>query len=272
MPQASLSFRLSAATAIDRGDRRYQQDQVEVIPHPKVPGCLLAVVADGMGGKSGGRKASDQVQLVARQLFERFAPGRDSAAELLRNVVLESHLMIRLTAITSEQEPHSTIAAAMVLPNRECHIAHVGDSRVYVFRGPAMLMRTFDHSLVQRMVEQGSITESQALTHPQSNLLTGCLGGTEDPPVTLARMDRLDIGDSLMLCSDGLWHYFTSRELGTIVNALKPTDAVKMLIQKARQRAQGSGDNLSIALVKLDTLTDQPPATAPAPTLTGSLR
>jgi serine/threonine protein phosphatase PrpC len=67
-------------------------------------------------------------------------------------------------------------------------------------------------------------------------------------------MDRLESGDSLLVCSDGLWHYFTSRELGTIVNALKPRDASKMLISKARQRARGGGDNLSLALVRLDTL------------------
>ena len=157
MSSQSLGHRLSAATGIDRGDRLYQQDQVEVYPHPRAAGCLLAVLADGMGGKSGGRKAADQVLLIARQLFERFVPGRDPAAELLKQIVQESHLMIRLTAITSEQEPHSTIAAALVLPNRECHIIHAGDSRVYVFRGSQLLIRSMDHSLVQRLVEQGEI-------------------------------------------------------------------------------------------------------------------
>ncbi|MCK6425352.1 MAG: protein phosphatase 2C domain-containing protein [Burkholderiaceae bacterium] len=254
MTTSSLGYRLSAATGIDRGDRLYQQDQVEVYVHPRVPGCLLAVLADGMGGKSGGRKAADQVLLIARQLFERFAPGRDNAQELLRRLVQESHLMIKLTAITSEQEPHSTIAAALVLPNRECHIAHAGDSRVYVFKGAQMQMRTLDHSLVQRMVEQGQISEEEANDHPHANLLTGCLGADEDPPLTFARIDQLDIGDAVLVCSDGLWHYFTARELGTITNALRPRDASKMLINKARQRARGGGDNLSLALVRVDPL------------------
>jgi serine/threonine protein phosphatase PrpC len=164
--------------------------------------------------------------------------------------------MIKLTAITSEQEPHSTIAAGLVLPNRECHMIHAGDSRVYLFRGADMLMRTFDHSLVQRMVEQGELTEEEANDHPHSNLLTGCLGADEDPPMSLARVDRLELGDTLLVCSDGLWHYFTPRELGTIANALRPRDASKMLISKARQRARGGGDNLSLALVKLDALAE----------------
>ncbi|PXW98618.1 serine/threonine protein phosphatase PrpC [Sphaerotilus hippei] len=248
------SYRLSAATAIDRGDRLYQQDQVEVIAHPRTQGCLLAVLADGMGGKSGGRKAADQVLLVAQQLFDRFSPAKDAPVDLLRKLVLESHVMIKLTAITAEQEPHSTIAAALVLPNRECHLVHAGDSRVYVFRGAELVARTYDHSLVQRMVDQGELSEAEANDHPHSNLLTGCLGADEDPPLTFGRIDHLEVGDTLLVCSDGLWHYFTPRELGSILNALRPRDASQMLISKARQRARGGGDNLSLAIVKLDSL------------------
>jgi serine/threonine protein phosphatase PrpC len=254
MTHPSPGYRLSASTGIDRGDRLYQQDQVEVFPHPRVPGCLLAVLADGMGGKSGGRKASDQVVLIARQLFERYLPGKDDPAEMLKKLVTESHLMIKLTAITAEQEPHSTIAAYLVSPNRSCHMIHAGDSRVYHFRGPKMMRRTMDHSLVQRLVDQGEITEEQANYHPQGHLLTGCLGSDEDPPLSMYRIAQLEVGDSLLVCSDGLWHYFTPRELGTIVHALRPRDATKMLIGKARQRARGGGDNLSLALVRVEPL------------------
>jgi serine/threonine protein phosphatase PrpC len=84
---ATQAFRFSASTGLHRGDRAYQQDQVEVIVHPKVSGAVLGVVADGMGGKSGGRKAADQVLLTARQLFERFVPGQDKAPEMLAQLV-----------------------------------------------------------------------------------------------------------------------------------------------------------------------------------------
>ena len=66
------AFRLIASTGIHKGDRDYQQDQVALLSHPRYNGCVLAVVADGMGGRSGGRKASDQVMMTARQLFERY--------------------------------------------------------------------------------------------------------------------------------------------------------------------------------------------------------
>ncbi len=254
MPAAAPSFRFTAATGLHRGDRSYQQDQVEILRHPRVPGAVLAVVADGMGGKSGGRKAADQVLLTAHQIFERFAPAEDDAGEMLRQVVQESHLMIKLTAITSEEEPHSTIAAYYIGPRLDCVVAHAGDSRVYHFRGAELMRRTVDHSYVQRLVDEGKITEEAANTHPQSNLLTGCLGTQADPPIAIWHIDRLDHGDSLLACSDGLWHYFTAKELGAIVHALPPREAGEMMIAKARQRARGGGDNLSLALARVDAL------------------
>ena len=250
----SQGFRIAAATGLHKGDRAYQQDQVEIIPHHRISGCALGIVADGMGGKSGGRTAADQVVMTARQVFDRFNPLEDDAEAMLRQLVVESHLMIKLTAITADEEPHSTLAAFLVMPNLSGYTVHAGDSRVYHFRAAELVRRTVDHSYVQRLIDEGKITEAQANTHPQSNLLTGCLGTQQDPPVTLQRIDRFEVGDTLLACSDGLWHYLTGKELGAIVNALPPRDASEMLISKARQRARGTGDNLSLALVRFEAL------------------
>lgn len=246
------AYRILGATALHRGDRQYQQDQVEILQHARVKGCLLAVIADGMGGKSGGRKAADQVILTARQIFDRYVPAKDDAAETLRQIVRESHLMIKLTAIAAEEEPHSAVATFLIGPGLECDIAHAGDSRVYHFRGTEMVSRTSDHSYVQRLIDEGKLTEDQAEMHPQANLLIGCLGTQADPPLSFRHIDHLEVGDALLACSDGLWHYFTPRELGSIIAALPPREAAEMLVTKARQRARGGGDNLSAALVRID--------------------
>src|SRR6186713_2565784 len=134
-------YRLNAGTGMHRGDRAYQQDQVEILPHHRVPGCALAALADGMGGKSGGRKAADQVILTARQLFERYSPDDESPAELLGQITSEAHLMIKLTAISAEEEPHSTIAGFVVSSDRCVHWIHSGDSRIYWFRGARLMKR-----------------------------------------------------------------------------------------------------------------------------------
>ena len=247
-------FRLSAATGTHRGDRPYQQDRVEVMTHPYSSGCLLAVVADGMGGKSGGRKAADQVILTSEQLFERFVPSEESAAELLHQLVTEAHLMIKLTAISAEEEPHSTLAAFLISADRRCHWVHSGDSRIYWFRGPHLIRRTLDHSFVQRLVDEGQISETEAATHPQSNLLTGCLGTVQDPTLSSFCVETLEVGDTLLCCSDGLWHYFTPSEMGAVMNALPAREAAALLINKARLRAHKGGDNLSLAIVNIQAL------------------
>jgi len=250
-------FRIVAATGTDRGDRDYQQDRVELLTHPRVNGCILGIVADGMGGRSGGRKASDQVIMTASQVFERYDPNTDNATAFLENLVQEAHLVIRLTAISSEQEPHSTIAAFIINPGGDCHWIHAGDSRIYHLRRKKLQHRTKDHSYVQALVDRGELTEEQARDHPHSNILLGCLGMDTDPPTTGYDISQLMVGDSLLACSDGVSHYFTTRELATAIVSLTPREASEYLIQEARQRAQGGGDNLSLIIVRIEPITDE---------------
>ena len=247
-------YRLTASTGIHKGDRDYQQDRVALLNHPRSNGCVLGIVADGMGGRSGGRKASDQVIMTAKQLFERYAPEVDDAAEMLMQIAREAHVVIRLTAISAEEEPHSTIAAFLVNAGGDCHWAHAGDSRVYHFHGGQLVRRTTDHSYVQMLVKRGEITQEQAGTHPQSNILMGCLGTETEPPVDIHFIPKMRAGDGLLACSDGVWHYFTDDEIGAVLAKLSAREASEFLIDKARSRAGGSGDNLSLVVVKFEPL------------------
>ncbi|MDP3193281.1 PP2C family serine/threonine-protein phosphatase [Rhodoferax sp.] len=248
------AYRLTAASGIHKGDRDYQQDQVMVLSHPRAKGCLLAVLADGMGGRSGGRKASDQVMMTARQLFERYDPVSDDADAILKQLLNEAHTVIKLIAISAEQEPHSTLVAFLLNPGGDCHWIHAGDSRIYHYQGKQLVKRTLDHSYVQLLVNRGEITPEQAQNHPKSNILVGCLGSENDPPVSLHHIAQMRAGDVLMACSDGVWHYFTEDELGTVLEALAPREASEFLIEKARERARGTGDNLSLVIVKFEPM------------------
>lgn len=252
----SKGYRITASTGIHKGDRDYQQDQVNLLKHERVPGCLLGIVADGMGGRSGGRKASDQVMMTAKQLFERYAPDTDDAPSMMAQIIQEAHIVIKLTAISTEQEPHSTLAAFLINPGGDCHWVHTGDSRIYHYHGSKLVNRTIDHSYVQTLVDKGEITDEEANVHPQSNILMGCLGTDDAPPINHHFIPQLNPHDVLMACSDGIWHYFSASEIGSALSMLSAREATEFLIQKARSRARGGGDNLSLVVVKLEPLAD----------------
>ncbi|RZL63690.1 MAG: serine/threonine-protein phosphatase [Variovorax sp.] len=255
-------FRIAAATGLHKGDRPYQQDQVLMLAHPRAHGCVLGIVADGMGGRSGGRKAADQVLMTAQQLFARYTPERDEPAALLRQLLNDAHTVIKLTALSSEQEPHSTVAAFLLNPKGDCAWVHAGDSRIYHFRRGRLVKRTRDHSYVQALVDRGEITAEEANIHPQSNILLGCLGmAATPPPIEVHLIPKMRAGDLLIACSDGLWHYFTPEEMGAVLAEQPPRAAVELLVTEARRRARGTGDNLSLAVLKLEPL---PSANSPA--------
>lgn len=240
----------SASTGIHQGDRESQQDRVCIFRSTRESNCLLAIVADGMGGLSGGRKAADQVVFTADQLFKQFNSKTDDPCRLLEQIAQEAHLVIGLTAMSSAEQPHSTFAALLITSAGACYWAHVGDSRIYHFNQAQLMKQSSDHSYVQSLVDSCEITVEQASKHPQSNVLNRCLGSKDIPIVDHHHISNLREGDVIMACSDGVWPYFDKSELGPILGKLNPREASEFIITTARARSHHHGDNLSIAIVK----------------------
>lgn len=245
-----MAISIDSCAAMHIGDRSEQQDRLAIFPHPERPGCMLAVLADGMGGHSGGAMAAEQVVLKARQNFSTYAPSSESPTEFLRGVIDDAHVIIKLTRFTSEQDPHSTAVVFMLRPGH-ADWAHCGDSRLYHFRNGALVARTPDHSLVEELLRSGRITDEQAETHPQRNLLLSCLGAEREPRIDTGGTPALQAGDAFILCSDGLWAYFPDDELGRTLNENDARGAARILINAARERAKGMGDNISLAVIKV---------------------
>jgi serine/threonine protein phosphatase PrpC len=250
-------MRVSVETCVARhiGDRKEQQDRVAVLSHPSHPGALLIALADGMGGHSGGAMAAEQIILAARQNLEAFSPATEQPGQLLSAMVQDAHSSIRLSRFTSEQDPHSTIVAFMLYRGR-AFCVHCGDSRLYHFRNRRMLLRTRDHSLVGELQRQGKLTTEEALCHPQRNVLVSCLGGDRTPLAEQGNCDSVIAGDHFLLCSDGLWSFFSDEELADTLASLSASDAAQRLLDLVRKRSQGNGDNISFAIVKFVTAQD----------------
>ncbi|GGC90509.1 PP2C family protein-serine/threonine phosphatase [Undibacterium terreum] len=246
-------YKIEAGTGQHIGDRKEQQDRVGLFAAPRAPGYMMAVLADGMGGKSGGAMAAEQVIRTAKHLFDEFSPEND-VKKMLETIVTEAHTVIKLTGVSAEKEPHSTFVALVITPQKQAIWAHAGDSRLYRFSGPNFADRTLDHSYVEKLVAEGKITEEEAKTHKMSNILVNVLGSSTTPPyISFGQHDNLQAGDSFLLCSDGLWHYFSDTELSVGVAANSPRQASELLIRKARERGTGHGDNCTFAIVKLVT-------------------
>lgn len=245
-----MPFTAETCVAMHLGDRKEQQDRVALFGHPKRPGMMMAVLADGMGGHSGGAMAAEQVVLKAQQNFESWGPADEAPRELLRSIIDEAHVVVKLTRFTSEQDPHTTACLLLFQPGR-VDWAHCGDSRIYHFRGARLLSRSSDHSYVNEMLKQGYLTPEQAEQHPQKNVLLGCLGSPREPIIDFAEAAPPQADDIFLLCSDGLWAYFSDAELGEVLAAHPPRRAAEILIAHARERAEGGGDNCSLVIVKL---------------------
>jgi serine/threonine protein phosphatase PrpC len=251
----SSSFTVNAVVATHIGDRQDQQDRVAIITSPRNPGALLAIVADGMGGRTGGRQAADQVISTAENLFRDISHRDSSLRELLLHLAAEAHTIIRLTAFAAEKEPHSTLCA-LVIKKQTAVWAHVGDSRLYFFRNGHLLHRTEDHTYAQQLRDEGRLDDAAVASVRYKNVLVSALGIETKPKVDVGEEGSLQVGDVFLLASDGLWGHFSDEELAGVLGRMAPRAASEHLVAVARDRAGGRGDNCSLAIVRLD-----PPAT-----------
>jgi serine/threonine protein phosphatase PrpC len=246
---ATMEYKLSACTAQHIGGRAEQQDCLTFLKHPRHKGMALAVLADGMGGRTGGSIAAEQVITTTTQLFERLETN-ESPASMLAEAVTESHTVIKLLSISEEKEPHSTMVA-MVLTPQFFHWVHVGDSRLYVFRHGVLKEMTSDHSFVTDAILSGRLTPEQAAVHPSRNMLTSALGSKATPRFSAGKLSSPQAGDVFLLASDGLWAHFKNSELCRVLTRMTAKKSAQLLLELARERGGEHGDNLSLVVIQL---------------------
>lgn len=216
-------------------------------------GSVWAVVCDGMGGANGGSIASDRaVEEVSRCLQENYKPemSEDEVVEMMNTAVTSANSKVFSMSCESEllRGMGTTIELAVV-KNGVVHIAHAGDSRVYIVYNDRIQQLTTDHSLVQEMVERGEITQEEARIHPNKNYITRALG-VED----YLKIDNISTiftqGNILLMCTDGLTNYFDSGELLNIIGQTPANELANSLVSKAIER--GGNDNVTVALIVAD--------------------
>ena len=219
---------------------------------------LLVVVCDGMGGGPSGRLASTIAVKKTVEYVMQIKDVEASREKVLADAVDYAHAAIidRQRADPSTKGMGTTLTA-LLINSESAYVAHVGDSRVYQFRGGRMVFRTKDHSYVGELVQKGDLTEEQARLSARSNIITRCLGGgnskaeVEGPLAYMA-------GDRFMLCTDGIWGMMPEPQLIKLVAKTKSlsgaTDATVIAVDEQGRNEGNHHDNLTIAL--LDTTED----------------
>lgn len=208
---------------------------------------VFAAVLDGMGGAKAGRYASTfAAETFTRLLREQAQPVIDHPATKLHEILCEVNAIVYDKAIGHvEYDGMGTTFVGGVFTDGIGVLANIGDSRAYLIDDQDCRAVTRDHSIVAALVELGEITEEEARVHPQRNVITRALGTDEGVEPDLYPIDVN--GKVLLLCSDGLYGYFTNEELGDHIRRYSPEEACEKLVKEACQR--GGRDNITAIII-----------------------
>jgi serine/threonine protein phosphatase PrpC len=249
-----------------KGSRKVNQDR---IAYTYGRDTLLLVVADGMGGHAGGEIAA---QICVRLFIERFQqeakPVLKHPVQFLQDSMLRAHAALgSYAAQFSMLETPRTTCVACVVQAGQAYWAHVGDSRLYLFRQGGLIGQTKDHSKVQYLIDQGQISDDDVATHPDRNKIFSCLGGLVDPVIDVSRRTPLRNGDVLVMCTDGLWGVMKREEIADWLTSTPILTTGPQMMREAEKRGGADGDNLSAIVVRWGPETLAEPTTTVTETM-----
>ncbi len=245
-----MKNQLIAFSEKDIGGRDEQQDKVVHLVSTDESRALL-VLADGMGGHSGGKMASSCVYTTAKVEWQ----ASEEALSFEPNIILSnifklSYNCMKLMEKKKNISPRST-CVALLLKEDIAYFAHVGDSRLFHFRNGRLFNKTKDHSVVQMLADMEQITEEEMGAHEDQGRLLKWIGGEKEPDPTFSTVEVLR-GDQFMLCSDGLWEYVKVEQMEHILSTVDDLrNATESLIKIAREVGGEKGDNISVALLNI---------------------
>lgn len=245
-------LKLHGAANSMQGGRRENQDDLGFIDTPL---GFLFIVCDGMGGGPGGKTAS----AIAKQEIARYINSCNQLTprkQALRAAVAKANdALTAAMAANKELQGMGTTVVAILVNGESAIVCHAGDSRCYRLHGRFMLFRTQDHSLVGELVRKKVLTEEEARTSPQSNVIAKSLGSKTDHNPDIEEMGYRK-GDRFILCTDGIWGSMPHKKLMALFSAKGNPAAVVGRISSEVERAgllKGGGhDNHTVAMIVMD--------------------
>ncbi|HMB53398.1 MAG TPA: protein phosphatase 2C domain-containing protein, partial [Thermoanaerobaculia bacterium] len=245
-PSARLSLRVGARTDVGLV-RDENQDRISRF---RTPLGEVFLVVDGMGGHKGGSQAAEMTVAGLERALTSARP-ETPPADALRDAAAAAHAEIRHRAESPGTENPEMGATAVMVLLREgrAFVAHAGDSRAYLLRGDRLSRLTNDHTVVQRMVDQGLLSEEEARAHPDASVVSRAFGRSAELELEVAEPFDLQPDDRLMLCSDGLCGYVEDAEIGAALQGSGAQAVADRLTELAL--AAGGEDNVSVQVLSL---------------------
>jgi serine/threonine protein phosphatase PrpC len=237
--------------------RSINEDSITCTDLPKVYIAVkICAVADGLGGYEGGEIASKAaleafVRSVTESVNKQDKDAKKRDSDFITNMLIEAvkvaNTEVYVQAQSGNRRMATTLAAVLILDTK-AYVVNVGDSRVYSLDGDNLRRITADHSLVAELVASGTITPDEIYTHPQRNMITRCLGVQSDVQSDTF-IEDFKPGNSLMICSDGLWEMVRDNQIKEIIlRSSSAQSACDSLVEEANKN--GGVDNISVIIVK----------------------
>ncbi|TVR29555.1 MAG: Stp1/IreP family PP2C-type Ser/Thr phosphatase [Nitriliruptor sp.] len=211
----------------------------------------VVAVADGMGGHLAGEVASSTALEPLRELDGRIFPDAGEALAALRDaVVAANETVVQMAADEPSYRGMGTTLTAALLEGRRLHVAHVGDSRAYLFRDGTFSQLTDDHTFVQHLIDEGQITREEAAKHPQRSMITRAIGVSEEIDVDAMTLE-LQPDDVVLLCSDGLTGPVSDQAIAEVLGSDDDLDtSLDRLIEMANEA--GGPDNITAVILRFE--------------------
>src|SRR5215469_8658481 len=223
------------------------------------------IVADGMGGHKGGALAAQlAIQELTQQIKE--APATQSVEQVIQAAFKKANETIYQKGHAGDPEVDGmgTTAVLLLISGKVARLAHVGDSRAYLYRDGELRQLTTDHTVVQKMVQAGMLKPEDAADHPNANVLERAIGTHESVEVDISKEVTLTDGDAILLCSDGLSGYVTYQEIkSTLQPPSTSQEIVARLVNLALQK--GGKDNVTVQFIQYGPRKAQQPVESPNP-------
>lgn len=246
-----MRHQIITAHRTDTGLERKENEDALCCVNDERIGVNLLVLADGLGGGACGQVASQLAVQTIRQSFFSTSDAEFSINDRLALAIAEANRVIHHRSNRDRQcKGMGSTCVALALYDEAAYVAHVGDSRVYLIRDNRIRQLTRDHSRVQRMLDDGLITEDEAANHPERNWLDRALGlKSHILPDLLAEPIRVTQDDTFLLCTDGLTNLVRDEEIFRLVQLAPAVHACEALIALANER--GGTDNITVALARI---------------------